>query len=261
MDVLGAVASTVQLLNQVVHTIQSIRNVPTRIRVQGQILKELLIIGEEIQKNKLLQVESVKSILEELQGTIKSIQKRLPSSRTDGKKILRHWQSVKYYFKEDDVLALMQSLEPAKTSLLICIANEQVNSAGRSSANMEDIRMTVNHIQKTLFEASNAPLEEPKTVSSLTKHRQEPLTFRTSLSRRPFRLLPRRLRRQRPEPLSSIVNPRHLPDPLFHSPLPPSPFTKLHMPPHGQQTATSILLPQHLDPHTPTSPLQAPPSR
>ena len=167
MDVLGAVASTVQLLNQAIHTIQSIRNVPTRIRVQGQILKELLIISEEIQRNQLLRVESIRSILEELSGTIKSIQERLPSSRTGGKRILRHWQSVKYYFKEDDVLALMQSLEPAKTSLLICIANEQVNSAGRSSDNIEDVKMKVNCIQKTLFEASTAPLDVPTTVSSL----------------------------------------------------------------------------------------------
>ena len=261
MDVLGAVASTVQLLNQAVHTIQSIRNVPTRIRVQGQILKELLIIGEEIQKNKLLQVESVKSILEELSETIKSIQKRLPSSRTDGKRILRHWQSVKYYFKEDDVVALMQSLEPAKTSLLICIANEQVNSAGRSSDNMEDIRITVNRIHKTLFEASTVPLEEPQTVSALILEKGESLTICTSPPHRRLRPPPPHLFRQCRELLYFPAAPPHLPDPPFHSPLPLFPSNKLHTPLSGQRTPTSIPSPQHLDRRIPTSPPRAPPNK
>ena len=164
MDILGAVASTVQLLNNVILTIQSIRNVPTKIRVQGKVLKELLIITEEVQENRILQVGSITSILDDMSGTVKSIQKRLPNPQKDRKKLARHWQSVKYYFREDDVLALMQSLEPAKSSLLLCIANILTNYAGRSSDRLEDIKMKVDQMHRSLSEASTTLLEEPRTV-------------------------------------------------------------------------------------------------
>lgn len=169
MDVIGTIASSVQLLNNVVVAVQSIRNLPVKIQEQRHILKELLDIAEEVRRNELLQTNLIAEILQSISKTVGDIQKKLPGPSSKGKGFSRHFHIATYYFNSDDILALMQSLEPAKSSLQICISNEQAKCAGRSSEGVEEIRSKVNDIHRSMgFKALSRDLEEERfTVSSL----------------------------------------------------------------------------------------------
>ena len=163
MDIIGTVASTVQLLSNAIITFQSIRNLPVRIRAQEKILQDLLGVAESIQENKLLQTITIIDLLKNISDTVEKIQKQLPLT---GKAFSRHLQNVKYYFKEADVVALMQSLEPAKSSLIICIANQQILHAERTFDSAEETRRGMDAMHISMF---GAPLpavdKEPSTVS------------------------------------------------------------------------------------------------
>ena len=187
MDIVGTVASVIQLLNNAITAFRKIRDLPSRVKEQGKVLTELLYITKEVRTNHYLQTEPICALLRHVSDTVESIQRQLPVSASKNSKIAKYWQSVKYTFRESDVLASLAALEPTKSSLLICINTEQMKYAGRNLGNTEDIRAKVNQIHSNMLEddlatrtastLSTSGIASTESTTSTPTTPQSPITY------------------------------------------------------------------------------------
>jgi hypothetical protein len=132
LEILGALASAVQLADTCLKiTISAselftrVRGAPETIRTRIAQIEQLIEIARLIEHNSALQTPLIGSVLDRCRedtNNLLGILKKLDTEAT-ARKVVKYWTALLGVTKEKKILGIFERLEERKSSLILCIAS------------------------------------------------------------------------------------------------------------------------------------------
>jgi hypothetical protein len=132
LEILGALASAVQLADTCLKiTISAselftrVRGAPETIRTRIAQIEQLIEIARLIEHNSALQTPLIGSVLDRCRedtNNLLGILKKLDTEAT-ARKVVKYWTALLGVTKEKKMLGIFERLEERKSSLILCIAS------------------------------------------------------------------------------------------------------------------------------------------
>ena len=151
LEVVGALASVVQLTSFAAEIVESISKIYMRLRNASRILRRYLSTLNQLkgvvlllQSNEWLRAKAIVDQLKSIHEKINEALALLPLTGTESRSLLSRLsrgtqKAFQYVRNEDELKAIFLDLEEMKSTLVLCVLNTQVRQTGQGSRSTTEL--------------------------------------------------------------------------------------------------------------------------